>query len=155
MTVFGSILNSDPVATIVVLVVTLIVLFVLGHLVIPRLHASADNHGYRHIVNSLVTSMMQLGLLSFGLFLFDPANYGDSHLDFVVGQAFDFVHIVILFLMIVFVFEAVVLWQVRYFICVLNKHDMYMTCVCMLAVLFICQQVLPRSNQHGCRHFAP
>lgn len=110
--IFGSIANSDPKATIIVLLITFLVLYCSGS-ALACVRLWVDRQGYGAIFENMQRSLMQLGIISFGLFLFDPANYGSAHSEIVYGHAFDLVHIIVLFLMVVFVLEAVVLLQVN------------------------------------------
>jgi hypothetical protein len=109
--IFGSISDSDPAATIIVLVCTLIVLYSIGSL-LSYVRLWVERHRYNAIFENMQRSLMQLGIISFGLFLFDPSNYADLFKDALYGEAFDCTHIIILFLMLVFVLEAGILLKV-------------------------------------------
>lgn len=108
--IFGSFAASDPSYTIIVLVFTLLILYIIGWL-LTIIRQWIERHKYGAIFENMERSLMQLGLISFGLFLFDPQNYGDGLKDLEYGQAFDLTHLIILFLMVVFVFEAIALLQ--------------------------------------------
>lgn len=106
---FGSIgvLKSS---TLVVIFNLTIVVVILIEKLLSRAKAWAYTNSYTELFDKLVKELLQLGIISFILFLFTVSGYTDAHHDYL--EAFDFTHVVILFIAFSFMIQAVFLVQV-------------------------------------------
>ena len=109
MAVFGVILKVHAVDGTIVFVITLAIIILLDTIV-NRLQKIAKRHGFKAIYDKLKQELMILGVRSFSVFIFEQSSTHEStRSSYFLG--FEMVHIMILFMAIAFIIQAVILVQ--------------------------------------------
>lgn len=111
---FGSIGELNPVAAVEIFVGVLGVIVVLD-VVLGFSSNWATRHKYESLYAKLTKELLQLGIISFIILLFNAAGFEATH-DHAYTEAFDFAHLIVLFIAFSFVILAVFLIKVLYFI---------------------------------------
>ena len=133
--IFGLIASVDSSDTIIVLVFTLLVLYGLG-LILSRFRTWADINRHGQAFEKIERQLLQLGLISFGLFLFNPSNYGDTKGDISFSGAFHFTHLLILFIAIAFVLQSFFMLKVC-FKCLSYLHLVFLKFELLCSVFIV------------------
>jgi calcium-binding protein CML len=110
MTVFGIINEVGGYQGLVTFILVLALLVVLEYL-FEKLGKYARRHGYETIYEKLKKELTILGIISFTVFIYQAAA-GDGNYDYFV--AFELAHIIVLFIAIAFIMQALLLIHYAY-----------------------------------------
>lgn len=113
---FGSIGKLHPTTLVVIFDLTIVVVIAL-EFSLTKVRKWASKNNYDGLYKVLVKELLQLGIISFILFLLESGGYTAEHENDL--EAFDFTHIVVLFIAFAFIIQACFLVQVK-IICILN-----------------------------------
>lgn len=109
---FGSIDALEPTNLLVIFNITIIVV-ILVELSLSKLKSWAEKNNYVGLYDVLVKELLQLGIISFILFLLDATGTTTSHHEYL--EAFDFTHVIILFIAFAFIIQAAFLVEVSHY----------------------------------------